>query len=525
MSLYNLVLRSTDFNREGTHLSEGETTVDPNGWSYAIFSTIFLITDLFIRIGLSVRVIMRRRSYGVSFAWLIVILLFPFLGAFIYLLFGENRLSERRSARIKESAAHYQHWLETLDGRAPVNWQDHNIECRPLHNLARRMTGLPAMDGNHLELLEEPETFMTRIIEDIDNARSTCHLQFYIWEEGGRVDEVIHALYRAVERGVTCRLLLDAIGSRTFLASNSARQMMKAGIRVQEALPAGLIKVFFARIDIRNHRKIAVIDGSIAYTGSQNMADPKYFKQSAGVGNWVDVMVRITGPVVETLAGTFISDWFLETNTERIESRTLNEDIDQVRSIADIHSPEECGHVAVQLVPSGPGFAHDAIHSLLLTTIYAARKQLILTTPYFIPDEALLTALESAACRGVDVSIITPDQNDSKLAEYAARARFDKLTEAGVSIYRFQGGLLHSKTITVDGDFALFGSVNLDMRSFWLNFETTLLIYDRDICSELQSLQLSYIASSQLLDIETFSQRSMFERFKENLVLLLGPLL
>ena len=493
--------------------------------SYPLFSTIVFLADLAVRIGLSIRVIMRRRPHGVSFAWLIVILLLPFVGAFLYLLFGENRISERRIARVMQSHDHYQHWLQSLEGRAPVDWQGLNIECQPLHNLARGLTGLPAMSGNHLELFETPERILEAILADIDRAQSTCHLQFYIWEEGGRVDEVIRALMRANARGVTCRLLLDAIGSRTFLAGPTARRMREAGIRVQESLPAGLIKMLFARIDIRNHRKIVVIDGSIAYTGSQNMADPTVFKQEAGVGSWVDVMIRIQGPAVETLAGTFISDWFLETNLEQIQYRSLQEDIDAVRRVADLYSPQPAGVAAVQLVPSGPGFTADAIHSLLLTTIYAARKEIILTTPYFIPDQSLLAALESAALRGVRVTIILPEKNDSRLAEYAARARYEPLARAGVDIQMFNGGFLHSKTITVDGDFALFGSVNLDMRSFWLNFEATLLIYDRDTTDELRELQLHYLETSRGLDLDTFSRRSMFERFKENAVLLIGPLL
>lgn len=495
------------------------------GWSYHLFSTAFLLADLAIRIGLSIRVIMQRRSYGVSFAWLVVILLFPFVGAFLYLLFGENRISERRSARIKDSYDHYLHWLQTLEGRSPVDWRKLNIECRPLHRLARQLTGLPAMSGNDLQMIDTPEKIIDAVRRDIDRAKSTCHLQFYIWEEGGQVDEVIQTLIRAAERGVTCRILLDAIGSRTFLASSTVQRMRDAGIRVQESLPAGLIKVFLARIDIRNHRKIVVIDGSIAYTGSQNMADPTVFKQQAGVGNWVDVMIRLRGPAVETLAGTFISDWFLETNAEKIEYRSLHENIDTIRRIADIHSPEPEGDAAVQLVPSGPGFTADAIHSLLLTTIYAARKELILTTPYFVPDDSLLAALESASLRGVSVTIILPEKNDSKLAGYAARARYENLAKAGVDIQMFSGGFLHSKTITVDGDFSLFGSVNLDMRSFWLNFETTLLIYDREITHQLRELQLDYLETSQSLDLETFTQRSMLERFKENAVLLMGPLL
>ena len=204
---------------------------------------------------------------------------------------------------------------------------------------------------------------------------------------------------------------------------------------------------------------------------------------------------------------------------------SLDADIDAVRRFADIRSIEPIGTAAVQLVPSGPGFTADAIHSLLLTTIYGARKELILTTPYFIPDDALLTALQSAALRGVAVTIILPAKNDSKLAAYATRARFEDLIEAGVRLKLFIGGFLHSKTITVDGEFALFGSVNLDMRSFWLNFETTLLLYDQKICRRLRDLQLHYMESAHDLDLKKFAARGPLERFKENVVLLVGPLL
>jgi cardiolipin synthase len=320
-------------------------------------------------------------------------------------------------------------------------------------------------------------------------------------------------------------VLLDAIGSRSFLTGSTAKVMQEAGIHIQEALPSGIIKAFFARIDIRNHRKIVVIDGRIAYTGSQNMVDPYVFRQDAGVGNWIDVMVRVQGPVVESLAGTFINDWFLETDIQNIKLRSLHEDIDRVRKIGDVHRQEPVGRTAVQLVPSGPGFTSDAIHSLLLTTIYAARKELILTTPYFIPDDALLTALKSASLRGVDVTVIIPAKNESRLAEYATRALFDELIQAGVHLKLFQGGFLHSKTITVDGDFALFGSVNLDMRSFWLNFEATLFIYDPDVCMKLLTLQRTYMRSCIDLDLRQFDARSPFERFKEKAVLLIGPLL
>lgn len=494
-------------------------------WSYQLFSTIFLLADLALRIVLSLRVIMRKKPYPITLGWLVVILLVPLAGGFCYLLFGENRISDKRAARVQISYAHYQHWLQTLRDRAPVDWQEINPECRPLHQQAASLVGIPALAGNSIELIVEPESIFRRIIMDIDKAVSTCHLQFYIWQPGGLVDEITRALILAAGRGVSCRVLVDAIGSRDFLRGKAVREMRGAGIRVQESLPAGIFTALFARIDIRNHRKLVIIDGTIAYTGSQNMVDPESFNQEAGVGEWIDLMVRIQGPVVESLAGTFINDWFLDADIRHFRPRSIREDVDAVRRIADIRPSPRAGSAAVQLVPSGPGLSQDAIHSLLLTTIYAARRELVLTTPYFIPDEPLLAALMAAAQRGVDVRIIIPARNDSLLVTYASRARFEELVGAGVTLLLFTGGLLHSKTITVDRDYALLGSVNLDMRSFWLNFEATLFIYNKEFACRLRDLQQTYEENSLRIDITELSGRSWFERFKENLALLIGPLL
>jgi cardiolipin synthase len=268
-----------------------------------------------------------------------------------------------------------------------------------------------------------------------------------------------------------------------------------------------------------------VIDGKIAYTGSQNMVDPDVFKKTAGVGNWIDTMVKVEGPVVETLAGTFLSDWYLETSVGYFGSEYLQADMKQVRRFSDLQTQPSVGESDVQLVPSGPGGVPDAIHSLLLTTIYAARSELIMTTPYFIPDEPILAALKAAAQRGVDVKIIVPEKNDSLMVKYASRARYEELADSGVKIFLFSGGLLHSKTITVDQSFSLFGSVNLDMRSFWLNFEATLVIYCTSFTKTLLETQKEYLSNSTELDFVMFRHRNHFEKFKENVILLVAPIL
>jgi cardiolipin synthase len=498
---------------------------EPTHWSAIILSILLPLTDFVIRIGLSIRVIMRKRQYGVTLAWLIVILLLPFFGAIIYLFLGENRIGETRAKRANASLDHYLKWLECLQVSSPVDWNSFPPSLEPIHIQAENLLGIPAMAGNSLEIIGKPELIMRAIIRDIEGAQSTCHLQFYIWHEGGTANEVVRALIHAAQRGVTCRVLIDSIGSNSFLKGKKIRELREAGVNVEEALPAGFFKALFVRIDIRNHRKVVIIDGKIAYTGSQNMADPDFFKQASGVGQWVDIMVRIEGPVVEALAGTFISDWLLENDSEKNRSLSLDQDIDHIRRIADIRHQPPLGNLPVQLVPSGPGFAPDAIHHLLLTTIYSSRRKICLTTPYFVPGEAILTALKSASLRGVEVTIIVPETNDSKLVHHASWARYEELILSGISVKLFNTGLLHSKTITVDDDFAILGSVNLDMRSLWLNFELSLFIYDSTFCKELLAIQHDYQAQSRLLTLDELNSRSLKEKFFQNTALIIGPLL
>ncbi|MFV0439448.1 MAG: cardiolipin synthase [Desulfopila sp.] len=493
--------------------------------SYSLFSILVVVADYLIRIGLSLRVIMRKRPYGVSLAWLIVILLIPFIGAFCYLLFGENRIPERRITRTRAAFDIYQRWLANLRERASAQWPGTSDQAQAIHRQAMQLIGLPAMKGNRLELLTNPQETLEAIRDSIKHATSTCHLQFYIWQEGGMVNEINTALIQAAARGVTCRLLLDSIGSRQFLKSETARRMRSGGIFIEEALPAGFIRLLFARIDIRYHRKLVLIDGTTAYTGSQNMVDPSCFRQEAGVGRWIDVMVRITGPALEVLGGSFISDWYLEANLTDYQKKEMLGDITAIRELGDVNPVAPRGTTAVQLVPSGPMFIPEAIHSLLLTTIYTSRSELVMTTPYFIPDEPILVALQAAAQRGVDVRIIVPARNDSTLVYFASRARYAELCRAGVRIFLFSSGLLHSKTVTVDGQIALFGSVNLDMRSFWLNFEMSLFIYCQDFTRTLRQTQQSYLDQSAELDFDAFQQRRFIEKFKENTCLLISPLL
>jgi cardiolipin synthase len=262
------------------------------------------------------------------------------------------------------------------------------------------------------------------------------------------------------------------------------------------------------------HRKIVVIDGEIAFTGSLNLVDPRFFKQDSGFGQWVDAMVRLQGPAVEPLAITFLKDWELE----------RYEGIESLRVTADVRRLPETGDSTVQVVPTGPTIEGDAIQ-ILLMTIYAARRELIITTPYFVADEALLTAMISAARRGVEVTLIVPAHVDSLLVRFASRAHMGELLVAGVKVRLFDGGLLHTKSITVDGELCLFGSLNMDPRSLYLNFEITLAVYDHGFTSDLRALQQSYLAESSAMKLDDWTSRSRPQQFADNVARLLSPLL
>jgi cardiolipin synthase len=364
-------------------------------------------------------------------------------------------------------------------------------------------------------LLENAEAAFPSLIADIDGAGRTCDLEFYIWSVGGQADDVAAALMRAAGRGVSCRVLVDAIGSAHFLRSSLAGDLRRSGVQVQAALQAGLSRLLFVRPDLRLHRKIVVIDGAIGYTGSLNLADPRFFKQEAGVGQWVDALVRVQGPAVPALAITLLGDWALETGKP----------IDWDQEAKQSRPSPVGGPATVQVLPTGPDARVDAIGQVVLTAAYAATRELVLTTPYFIPDEALLAALKSAARRGVNVSLIVPARVDSKLVRYASRAHQADLLAAGVQIALFEGGLLHTKSITVDGQFSLFGSLNLDPRSLRLDFEITMAVYDGEFTGALRQLQQSYLDRSSRLDLATCRSRSAVERLAEDTARLVGPLL
>jgi len=280
-------------------------------------------------------------------------------------------------------------------------------------------------------------------------------------------------------------------------------------------MPTGPWRALFRRNDLRNHRKIVVVDGEVAYTGSMNMVDPRCFHRERGVGQWVDAMVRMRGPAVEALHGVLLSDWFLETGIS----------VEDLLTAGGMHERPREGAANVQVLPSGPSGTGDAILQMLLMLLYSARRRVIITTPYFVPDEAMLRAIRSAAARGVQVTLIVPAQVDSVLVRHASRSYYADLMAVGVQIQCYRGGLLHTKSIVVDERITMFGTVNLDMRSLWLNYEVSLFVYDAEFGAQVDALQEGYLRACSLIDPDTWRRRALPHRLVENLARLFSPLL
>jgi cardiolipin synthase A/B len=481
------------------------------------FSVFSLVTmaHVLITISVSLRVIKVRLPVATSLAWMILVFFLPVVGAAAYLVLGEKRLGKKFAARTQVIKGRYDSWLKKLPPEIRSDPQRLSPQARSLIRLAATTVNIPALSGNRLQLLDAAEPILRAIIEDIDRAARFCHLEFYIWTEGGMADDVGAALLRAAGRGVACRVLLDAVGSARFLKGRLVEQLKAGGVEVAFALPVSSISVFKVRPDLRLHRKIVVIDDTAGYTGSFNLVDPRFFKQDAGVGQWVDAMVRLEGPGVQALNALFRWDWEVETGC----------DLDAQAAGGGFPADIRPGESDVQVIPSGPGLTGNTIYQILLMSIYSARREVVMTTPYFVPDEAVGTALLTAAERGVKVTIIVPERNDSRLVHYTCRSYFDDMLAAGVRIFEFKGGLLHTKSVVVDGQLALFGSVNLDIRSFWLDFEVTLGVYDPEFAQRLLALQDQYIHQAIPVDQQIWQQRTGRERFFENLARLASPLL
>ncbi|WP_319783305.1 cardiolipin synthase [Oceanisphaera sp. IT1-181] len=457
-------------------------------------------------------------------AWFIVLNVLPYFGVAAYFLFGEIDIGKRAVKRHDEIFDEIR--AKALDFMGDRTSVDQLIDplYRPGFRYAGSINGFHTVDGNSAELMADGDETRARLVADIDAATDHVHVLYYIWLDDDTGGDVAQALIRAAQRGVTCRAMADGLGSRALIKSKLWQSMQDAGVELAVALSfRNLIRtMLLSRFDLRNHRKITVIDASITYCGSRNSADPEFLPK-AKYGPWVDIMLRFEGPVVAQNQLLFASDWMHSTgeSLDRFKLKVeLNAEPKPEPSAAPI-----AGGFPAQVMGVGPTERRGATPQLFANLIASAQTELTISTPYFVPDATLLESLCAAAHRGVAVTLIYPKVNDSWIVSAASRSYYHQLLDAGCVIYEFKGGLLHAKTLTIDGCVSLIGSSNLDLRSFDLNYENNILLQDPAMTMAIFERQQTYIASSETVELATVLAWPYYRRIWNNVIATIGPVL
>jgi len=475
-----------------------------------MLTTVFFVMHSALALAIIVRVLLRpRMEPSARLVWIIVIEAVPLVGIIAYLLFGEVRMNHAEVQRM----ADVRDRLTGMWTNSPAEVTVAPDHARPVIAANASVGGMPALTGNRLRLLAEGDGAIDDIVSAIDRATDHVHLLFYIWLPDTSGTRIAEAIIRAEGRGVQCRIIVDALGSRGMVRSPLWDRMQQAGAECVTAFPWGLpfISILFQRLDLRNHRKIIVIDNQIAFTGSRNCADAA-FAVKARYGPWVDILVSVQGPAVRQLQAVFLGDWMSYTG------RDLG---DMLQLVPAVDVPG----VVAQVVSTGPDLRAGSVSDCLAGMLHAARDSVVVTTPYFVPDAALDAAIRAAARRGVRVTMILPARNDSLIVGATAQGFYRGLLEAGVRLMLFEPGLLHAKIMTIDGRMAMIGSANLDRRSFELNYEVNMAIFDSGLVAELDARQDSYIARSHPITLSQVQGWSVLRRLRNNLMALAAPLL
>jgi cardiolipin synthase len=447
-------------------------------------------------------------------AWVLALLLLPGLGVLLYLLVGEPHLE--RHLRHRSAAA-----LDLLAGQVREACQASAAareaipeRFRPAFRLCEALARSPTVEGNTAVLATDSDAAIEAMVAAIDAATSTVHISFYIWLADNNGLKVVDAVRRAAQRGVTCRVIADGIGSRPLVRSGHWRAMAEAGARLQSALPVarGALVFLGSRVDLRNHRKIVVIDNRLTFCGSQNCADPA-FRIKARFAPWVDIMLRFDGPVVLQNQLLFASDWMAESGEDLTAILAMPPD-----------APVPGGFPAIAF-GTGPNSPRGAMSDLFVALLGGAEREVVISTPYFVPDAPLLAALVSCGRRGVETRLILPARNDSWAVSAISKAYYPELLAAGVRVFEFHGGLLHAKTLVSDRAVGLVGSANMDRRSMDLNFENNILFCSEATAREIRTRQDVYLDNATEILPETLRRRTIPRRLWENTLTMFSPVL
>jgi cardiolipin synthase len=472
----------------------------------ATWGTLYVLSEWIIRLVMVV-VVPLRRSPEAAKGWLLLVLFQPWVGLALYLMIGRPTYPRWRAARFARLPEQFRPVLERLARSRERFSPALPPELAPEAVLVQNLGSMRLLSGNNVELLADYDGAIDRLVADIDTATNHVHLLYYIFADDAAAGKVVAALERAVKRGVVCRVLVDYLGARRW-ARGLGPKLAAAGALYHRVLPVTFLRRKSARADLRNHRKVAVVDGWVAYTGSQNLINADF---KPGI-TYEEMVVRVTGPAVLQLQAVFVADWFMETEQ-------------MLDAAAVFPEPAAAGPVLAQVMPSGPDYPATNVPQAVAALIHAARERVVITTPYFIPNAALLQALDTAVRRRVEVHLVVSRLADQFLVSLAQRSYYEQLLEAGVHIHLYRDRFLHAKHLSIDGTVAMIGSSNMDIRSFTLNAEVSLLVYDRDMTALLRKHQERYFASSDLLTLDEWRKRSGLREVCENLARLMSPLL
>ena len=455
-------------------------------------SVIVLLLHATVQSAVIIRVLLRpHRDPSSRIAWVVVIAALPVAGIVAYLLLGEVNIGRRRIERLRVVLAQMPRVQDAPGADARPLRPEMPERHEHLFQVGRSISGFEPIGGNRARLLADSNATIDAMVADIDAATDHAHLLFYIWLPDRNGCRVVDALIRAATRGVTCRAMADDLGSRPMIRSRHWQAMDSAGVRLARALPVGnpLLRALFGRIDLRNHRKVVVIDDWITYCGSQNCADPEFLVK-AKYAPWIDAMMRFEGPIARQNQHLFSGDWMAHVN-------------DNIDTLLKRPLPESTPGLTAQVIGTGPTVRWSAMPEMFESLIYSARQELVITTPYYVPDESLQAALCASARRGVRTTMVFPARNDSWIVAAASRSYYLDLLAAGVRIFEYVGGLLHTKSLTMDGEVTLIGSANMDRRSFELNYENNVLFYDATLTAAMRERQQVYIGRSVAVEMQT----------------------
>ncbi|GAA1224091.1 cardiolipin synthase [Microbacterium maritypicum] len=452
-----------------------------------------------------------NRRPSAAIAWVLTIIFIPFLGAIAFLLVGRSRLPAHR--RTQQRMMNTMLLTQTSPAALPPDPSSEPEWIASITKMNEALGALPNVGGNTAELIEGYTESFDAMIRAIDVAQHRVHVEFYIAVLDDMTRPFFDALARASARGVEVRVLSDHLSGFLYPHRTSTQAFLRdAGVSWHAMLPLRPLRGQWQRPDLRNHRKIVVVDGAVAFTGSQNLIDETYLKAKniARGLHWVELMVRISGPGARELDAVFITDWAAESG--------------EVLPFLDIDSTAP-GNIAVQTVPSGPSFDNDNNLKLFAALIHKAERRISITSPYFVPDESIQLALLTAAARDVSVELFVSEIGDQKLVHHAQRSYYQALLKAGVRIYLYQPpAVLHSKHFSVDDDVVVLGSSNMDIRSFSLNAEVSLLLHSREFAKRVHGVEDRYRASSRELTLVEWEQRPWGEKTWDNLARLTSSL-